>query len=142
MRQVRGLVAVNRSAGKLAELAPRLRAHAPQLAIETATFDDPRLPALLAGCDLIVNATSVGLKPGDPAVVPATCLHAGQLVCDTIYQPAVTPLLALAAGIGCRTVNGLPLLLHQGILAFRHWFPESEPDAAMRAALAIQPQHP
>lgn len=137
MRQVPRLVAVNRSAAKLDALVPRLRAHAPHIAIETATFDDPRLPEMLAGCDLVVNATSVGLKPGDPAVVPASCLHPGQLVCDTIYQPAVTPLLALAATVGCRTVNGLPLLLHQGILAFRHWFPESDPEAAMRAALGM-----
>jgi len=137
MHRVPRLVIVNRSAEKLEALLPRLRAHAPQIEIESTTFDDPRLAGLVSGCDLVVNATSVGLKPGDPPVVPAACLHAGQFVNDTIYQPAVTPLMELASGLGCRTANGLPLLLHQGILAFQHWFPGTQPDAPMRAALGL-----
>jgi len=137
MHRVPQLVIVNRSADKLDTLLPRLRAHAPQTEIESATFDDPRLPGLVSACDLVVNATSVGLKPGDPPVVPAGCLRAGQFVNDTIYQPSVTPLMDLAASLGCRTANGLPLLLHQGILAFQHWFPATRPDASMRAALGL-----
>jgi shikimate dehydrogenase len=58
------------------------------------------------------------------------------MVYDTIYQPPVTPLLALAARRGCRTSNGLSMLLHQGVLAFRHWFAQSDPLEVMRAALA------
>jgi len=137
MQLVPRLVIVNRSAAKLKALLPRLRAHAPQIIIESATFDDPRLAQLLTTCDLIVNATSVGLKPGDSSVVPAECLRPGQFINDTIYQPPVTPLMELAASLGCRTANGLPLLLHQGILAFQHWFPQTHPDAPMRAALNL-----
>jgi shikimate dehydrogenase len=137
MLQVPRLVVVNRSADKLDELVPRLRGHAPHCEIEAATFDDPRLAELVSGCDLVINATSVGLKPGDPPVVPAACLRAGQFVNDTIYQPAVTPLLEMAGTLGCRTANGLPLLLHQGILAFQHWFPGTSPDRAMRGALGL-----
>lgn len=138
MQQVPRLVVVNRSAEKLDTLMPRLLAHAPHIEIEAVTFSEgDRLADLVAGCDLVVNATSVGLKPGDPSVLPAACLHAGQFVNDTIYQPAVTPLMELAASLGCRTANGLPLLLHQGILAFQHWFPEARPDAPMRAALGL-----
>ncbi|MFU8894199.1 MAG: shikimate dehydrogenase [Luteolibacter sp.] len=137
MHRVPHLVIVNRSADKLDALMPRLRAHAPQSEIAAATFDDPRLPGLVSACDLVVNATSVGLKPGDPPVVPAECLRTGQFVNDTIYQPAVTPLMELASSLGCHTANGLPLLLHQGILAFQHWFPGTQPDAPMRAALGL-----
>jgi len=137
MHRVPRLVVVNRSAGKLDDLIPRLRAHAPDTEIAAATFDDPRLAELVSGCDLVINATSVGLQPGDPPVVPAGSLRASQFVNDTIYQPAVTPLLEMAASLGCRTANGLPLLLHQGILAFQHWFPESRPEAAMRTALGL-----
>jgi shikimate dehydrogenase len=45
-------------------------------------------------------------------------------------------LLALAARCGCRTSNGLSMLLHQGALAFQHWFPGSNPLEVMRDALA------
>lgn len=137
MQRVPRVVIVNRSADKLESLLPRLRTHAPHIEIESATFDDPRLAELVSGCDLVVNATSIGLKAGDPSVVPAECLHAGQFVNDTIYQPAVTPLMELAAKLGCQTSNGLPLLLHQGILAFQHWFPGTQPAAPMRAALGL-----
>jgi shikimate dehydrogenase len=77
----------------------------------------------------------VGLKPGDPPILSASCLKPGHLVYDTIYQPPVTALLALAGESGCRTSNGLSMLLHQGALAFQHWFPQTEPLAVMSAAL-------
>ena len=69
-------------------------------------------------------------------MLPATCLRPGHLVYDTIYQPPVTPLLALAAQAGCRTANGLSMLLHQGALAFQHWYPHTQPLEIMRKALA------
>lgn len=137
MQRVPRLVIVNRSADKLEGLLPRLRAYAPHIEIASSTFDSPNLSELVSGCELVVNATSIGLKPGDPSVISAECLHAGQYVNDTIYHPAVTPLMELAQKIGCYTANGLPLLLHQGILAFQHWFPGRLPDAPMRAALGL-----
>ena len=138
MQRVPRLVVVNRSAEKLDALVPRLRSHAPEIEIESITFSETaRLVELVSTCDLIVNATSVGLKPGDPSVVPAECLRPEQFINDTIYQPAVTPLMDLAASIGCRTSNGLPLLLHQGIIAFQHWFPGTQPDTPMRTALGL-----
>jgi len=78
----------------------------------------------------------VGLAAGDPSVLAAQCLVPKQLVYDAIYHPPVTPLLALASQAGCRTSNGLSMLLRQGALAFQHWFPQAEPLAVMRAALA------
>jgi len=135
IHRVARLVIINRSADKLDALLPRLRAHAPQIEIDFATFGDPRLCELVASCELVVNATSIGLKPGDPSIIPAECLVPGQFINDTIYKPSVTPLMELANKIGCRTANGLPLLLHQGILAFQHWFPGSLPEGPMRTAL-------
>jgi len=134
MRQCPHLVIVNRSAEKLEALLPRLRKHAPQSEIQAATFTDPRLCDLVSACDLVVNATSVGLKPGDPSVVPAACIHLGQFVYDTIYQPEITPLLELANQTDCRTGNGLSLLLHQGVIAFQQWFPDTNPETTMRKA--------
>jgi len=130
------LVLVNRTLARLGPLVGRLEAMGLATEIIPLALADAVLADHCRSCDLIVNASSVGLQAGDPAILPAACLRPGQWVCDTIYQPPVTPLLTLARGLGCRTANGLSMLLHQGALAFQHWFPQTEPLAVMRAALA------
>ncbi|MES2440889.1 MAG: shikimate dehydrogenase [Verrucomicrobiota bacterium] len=124
---VPALFLINRTAEKLKPLADRLEALFPDTEITTLTFEDSLLFEYCLGSDLIVNTSSVGLKPGDPSILPADCLKAGHLVYDTIYQPPVTPLLAFAMHEGCRTANGLSMLVNQGALAFRHWFPGTDP---------------
>ncbi len=86
-------------------------------------------------CDLVIQATPVGMRPGDPSLLPPESFHKGQLVFDLIYNPATTPLLATARAAGARTANGLGMLLHQGVRAFRLWTGRKPPVAAMRAAL-------
>lgn len=132
---VRGLLLVNRTLNKLGFLATKLAGICPSTEIVTLAFDDPALVAQCLRCDLIVNTSSVGLKPGDPSILPAACLRRDHLVYDTIYQPAVTPLLMMAKEQDCRTANGLSMLIHQGALAFQHWFPGTEPLQAMKQAL-------
>jgi shikimate dehydrogenase len=129
------LVLVNRTVEKLGPLVERLRELGSATELIPLSFDDASLAGHCLDCDLIVNTSSVGLKPGDPSILPADCLKPEHLVYDTIYQPPVTPLLALAQGKGCRTSNGLTMLLHQGALAFQHWFPQTDPLGVMRAAL-------
>lgn len=132
------LVLINRTEGKLVDLAERLEASFPDTAIVTLTFEDWLLAESCLGCDLIVNTSSVGLKSGDPSILPVDCLKEGHLVYDTIYQPPVTPLLALANAEGCKTANGLSMLIHQGALAFQHWFPGSEPLPAMKRVMLLR----
>jgi len=134
MQGVRRLALVNRTLEKLLPLAARLHAQAPDCEILTLALDDPALAETCRAGDLIVNASSVGLKPGAPSILPASSLKAGQLVYDCIYQS--TPLLEQAAARGCRTADGRSMLIHQGALAFQRWFPGSEPLAVMRAAVA------
>lgn len=87
-----------------------------------------------ASADLVVNATPVGM--GGDASVPldAALLHAGQLVVDLVYSPAVTPLVAAARQQGATAVNGLGMLIHQAALAFQHWTGLDPPLEAMSAA--------
>jgi shikimate dehydrogenase len=129
------LVLVNRSLDKLGPLTERLRALGPATALSAMSFEDAELEAACLGCDLVVNTTSVGLKLDDGSPLPGHCLRSGLCVYDTIYRPAVTPLLAASKGVGARTANGLSMLLHQGVLAFQHWFPQTDPLAVMRQAL-------
>ncbi len=70
-------------------------------------------------CDLLVNATSLGMA-GQGEFDDLTFLEAlprGALVSDLIYHPAETLLLRRAKALGYRTLNGIPLLVHQAILA-------------------------
>lgn len=129
------LVLVNRTVEKLGPLVERLKALGSATQIVALSFEDASLAGHCQSCDLMVNTSSVGLKPGDPSILPSACLLPRHFVYDTIYQPPVTPLLALAETAGCRTANGFSMLLHQGALAFQHWFPQTDPLAVMRAAL-------
>ena len=131
------LVLVNRNLEKLVPLAERLKRIRPETEVIALSFDNPKLAAHCLACDLIVNTSSVGLKNGDRSILEAGCLKRQHLIYDTIYQPPVTPFLALANEAGCRTANGLSMLIHQGALAFQLWFPRAAPLAAMKAALPI-----
>lgn len=134
---VKKLCLVNRTVDKLMPLEARLQQLSPDLEIVSLAFDDPALSAHCLASDLLVNTSSVGLKTGDPSILPAACLKKEHLLYDTIYQPPVTPLLALGNALGCRTENGLSMLIHQGALAFQHWFPGTEPLAEMQRAMAM-----
>jgi shikimate dehydrogenase len=136
MAGVPGMVLINRTLEKLGPLVARLRSLNPATEIGVLSFDDPMLATRCRECDLIVNTSSVGLGPEDAPILRGECLRPDHMVYDTIYQPPVTPLLALAAGCGCRTANGLSMLLHQGALAFQHWFAGTDPLPVMRAALS------
>jgi shikimate dehydrogenase len=86
-----------------------------------------------AGFDIIVNATPLGLKKDDPPPVDLEALLPAQTVCDLIYKR--TRLLDLAAQKGCRTMDGLGMLLWQGVLAFELWTSVPPPADVMRSAL-------
>lgn len=90
-----------------------------------------------ANVDLILNATSLGLKPDDisPLNEKQFSLNQTRAVYDMIYRPAETKLLAAAKAAGCQTANGLGMLLHQGAKAFEIWTGKSAPLAVMRRAL-------
>ncbi len=129
------LVLVNRTKAKLDALVDRLRGlGCGKTPMSVLSFDDAGLENACLDCDLIVNTSSVGLKPGDPSILPGSCLRPDHLVYDTIYQPPLTSILKTAAAMGCRTSNGFSMLLHQGAIAFQHWFAGPDPVGIMRGS--------
>jgi shikimate dehydrogenase len=130
------LLLVNRSQAKAEMVAGEI--HTLGCCPETTVvpWDDEALRAALANTDLIVNATSLGMKPDDAKLLPADALQARHLVFDMVYRAGgETPLLADARLAGARTVDGLTLLLHQGGISFEHWFDRPAPLEVMRAGL-------
>jgi shikimate dehydrogenase len=90
-------------------------------------------------CDLLVNATSVGLDPpleGDEALraLGLEGLDPPPVVVDLVYSERATAILAWARGGGSRTVDGLEVLVRQGALSFERWTGREAPLETMRAA--------
>jgi shikimate dehydrogenase len=135
------LVLANRTADKAVQLARELRALQPQphpvKDISAIPWDDKHLHTELDNIDLIVNATSLGMKPGDAHVVPSGSLLPHHLVFDMVYRATggPTPLIAAAHQASAKTADGLTLLLHQGAISFEHWFQRPAPLEAMRQGL-------
>jgi shikimate dehydrogenase len=92
------------------------------------------LSLLVRKAELIVNATPVGTD-GESVLFPVDWITPSHFVFDLIYQPPVTPLLRGAREQGARAMNGLTMLLFQGLAAFEIWTGQPPPEAAMRAAL-------
>ena len=87
-------------------VAERLRAHFPNVHTAAAT----ERPDVV---DYAINATPVGLRPGDPLPFAVAGLSAATVVCDIIMKPARTPLLEAAATEGLTTHPGAPMLSAQ-----------------------------
>jgi len=89
----------------------------------------------VAGADVLVNATSVGMEAPEETPVPAAHLHGDLAVLDAVYAPIETRLLREAAEAGATTVDGAWMLLFQGVEAFEVWTGRDAPVEAMNAAL-------
>lgn len=103
---VRHLSVANRSAERAVHLLERIRVQHPHLALSVGDTDP-------SGHDLVVNATSLGLRPGDGLPMDVTRLDAKQIVAEIIMEPAETPLLKAARERGCRVHEGAPMLACQ-----------------------------
>ena len=80
------------------------------------------LDEVLGGCQLLVNATSLGMKGQPPLDIDLAGLAGGAVVADIVYVPLMTKLLAQAQQRGLVTSNGLDMLLHQAVRGFELWF--------------------
>lgn len=91
--------------------------------------------AAARSADLVVNATTVGLREGDPCVIAPDVFRAGQLVYDLIPVARETATLAAARAAGARTLDGLGMLAAQAAESFRIWTGRVADLSAMLAAL-------
>jgi shikimate dehydrogenase len=88
-------------------------------------------PSDPTGCDIVVNATPLGMKPGDPMPLDPACLNAEMVVVDAINDPDPTPLCRAARERGCRTQGGRHMHQGQAVHALRflgfEYLPEGRP---------------
>ena len=136
---VRELAVFNRHVGRAERLLQDLwRALGPQddgmvTRVLAAPLREVGFSSYLANCDLLVNATAVGLR-SDESPIALEHLPARALICDLIYNPQATRLLRDAHSRGNRTLGGLPMLIYQGAASFTLWTGKEAPVALMREA--------
>jgi shikimate dehydrogenase len=123
------LFLINRTQNKADDVATEIKNRYPAVAVSVG------YPP--ASVDLLVNATSLGLKSDDvlPLDLSRFSLARAKSFYDVIYRPAATPLVEMARSAGCKTANGLGMLLYQGARAFEIWTGQPAPVAVMRRAL-------
>ena len=107
-------------------LANRTRARAEALAEafgpKIRVIDWAETATALDGAATVVNTTSLGMQGADPFDLDLSALPASALATDIVYTPLETPMLIAARARGCRTVDGLGMLLHQAVPGFERWF--------------------
>jgi shikimate dehydrogenase len=130
---------VNRSRGRAEALAQAVAVADAPAVVQLVDWDERA--AALAGAELLVNSTSLGMHGAPPLDLPLDALPTTALVNDIVYVPLETPLLHAAARRGNPVVDGLGMLLHQARPGFAAWFgvaPSVTPElrAVLEATLA------
>jgi shikimate dehydrogenase len=145
MENCERLVLVNRTFEKASTLATELapffrtdRLVGPIDRIQAIPHEERALREQLAHTDLVINASSVGMKRTDAALIPAGLLTPSLMIYDTVYASGDSRLVEDGRAAGARVANGLSMLLHQGALSFEIWFSRPAPLEIMRTALRMQ----
>lgn len=121
-------------------LTNRTRARSDALRQEFGTkvhvYEWVQAGSAIDGARTIINASSLGMVGKPDLRIPTDALSRDAVVTDLVYTPLETAFLRQAAVAGCRTVDGLGMLLYQAAPAFERWFGvRPEVDADARAAV-------
>ncbi len=128
------LTIAGRNPAKTAALAEELIA-LDRCPVDTVTGDSANWTDAVRASQVIIQATTIGMRPDDPPLLERDAFCSGQQLYDLIYLYPQTAIMRAAEAAGASTANGLGMLLHQGALSFEIWTGTPPPLAPMRAAL-------
>ena len=121
IQKINHLTILNRTEQNAKQLVNRLKNDA-QSKIIAKKLNIPNLSNEIKSANILINATPVGMYPSQHgSIVSKDMLHKDLVVFDLIYNPLETQLIKDAKLIGCKTLNGLDMLINQGALAFEWW---------------------
>ncbi len=133
LAKVAGITVVNRSPERGQELVKMLNERV-QVAAKYAPWDGKY--AIEAGTDIVINATSIGLGNAAARVpLDYDTLQPAMVVADVIFNPPQTVFLIEAGKRGCTTLDGLGMLVNQGVIGFKIWTGVDPDPNVMREAL-------
>ncbi len=123
---------INRSLSRANRLVEDLRPYADGNELRALPEIYASWVAVMVACDLLLNCTSAGSAGFDSeSPVPFDLIRSGMLVCDLIYDPAETSLMAAARKRSAHVVGGLPMLVYQGAASFELWTGREAPVEVM-----------
>lgn len=115
---------------------PKAEALRDDFGARISVIDWVQADKMLEDANTVINTTSLGMVGGQDFKVPLDNLRKDAVVTDIVYNPLKTPFLLAAEKRGCTTVDGLGMLLHQGVPGFERWFGQRpEVDEATREAV-------
>lgn len=133
--KVASIIVVNRTIDRAKKLVREMNQKFPLCKMEAVTANEKSVEGYLQESNLLVNATSVGLKYGDEMLISAEFLHKDLLFYDLVYSPFGTKLLIEARKRKLETVDGLGMLIYQAILSFQIWTGKKPPVKIIRNAV-------
>ncbi len=110
---------------KLGEKCPEVKVSVTDLA------DTAALHEAIANCDILINATIMGMKPHeDVTLVDKSLFREDLVVTDTVYNPEKTKMICEAEAAGCKVVGGKGMLEQQGVVNYQLFVGKEMPLAA------------
>lgn len=125
----------NRSVPRAQALIRHLRSVFPGRDLTRVANRAKALESAVRETDIVINATSLGMRAGDATPLPRRYLRRGLWVYDLVYSPKETRLVREVRRAGGRAQNGLGMLLYQGALAFEIWTGRRPDVGKMKRAL-------
>jgi shikimate dehydrogenase len=133
-QEVESLCILNRAPEKAAVLADALN-HVFGKKIVGGAISPSAVQKNLQDADILVNATSVGMRPNiNQSLVPPQRLKPNLAVMDIVYNPVETKLAKDARATGAKVISGVEMLIYQGAASFEIWTGKSAPIEVMRKA--------
>ncbi len=129
---------VNRTLERARALAEAVNEWSSNSSVDYVVLNsDESLRQIVGKSELLVNTTRVGMHPNEtePPPVSEEILHSGLFVYDLVYNPQETRLLQMARELGCRTLNGVRMLVEQGAAAFELWTGLKPDSSVMESAV-------
>ena len=118
---------------KVKSLITDVKKSFPSINIISSSIKD--MSRLIQNCRLLVNCTPLGMRSQDPLPLNTKLLHRGLKVYDIVYTPLKTRFIKAAGLRSIKAVNGINMLLYQGVLAFELWTGRKAPVSLMRKEL-------
>jgi len=134
-QEVEELKILNRTAQKAKDLAKVLRKKFGKK-IDGTSLSARTIKRELEDADIVVNATSVGMRPkDDQSLIDPGWLRPNLCVMDIVYNPIETKLAKDAKFVGAKVVSGVEMLVYQGAASFEIWIDRSAPVKVMKQAI-------
>ena len=123
------IVMANRTFSKAEEIMATINEKIPTSKGKAIEMDEEIIKEELKDAAIVINCTPVGMKStiDQSPINNVDTFHKGLFVIDIIYDPLKTKLIYIAEEAGCKTMNGIDMLIYQGALAFKIWTEQDMP---------------